>query len=75
MRERAAGGTNVCGPCDLLATGDLKSLHTNIHARRDRPRPGVRSFCHGVGRVLGEYERVRGPKGVQLHARVRTGHG
>jgi len=33
MRERGprAAGTDVCGPCDLLATGDLKSLHTNIH--------------------------------------------
>lgn len=32
-RGPRAAGTDVCGPCDLLATGDLKSLHTNIHAR------------------------------------------
>jgi len=35
MRERGplAAGTDVCGPCDLLATGDLKSLHEHKYTR------------------------------------------
>jgi len=55
--------------------GFKKSTHTNTASRRgggidhsqDRRKPGPGGRC--------EYARVRGPKGVQLHARVRTGHG
>lgn len=66
MRERAAyilnvqlyTGTYVCGPCDLLATRDLKSLYTaRGETTLDRERGG-----EDVRRTDSVY------RGVQLHA-------
>lgn len=60
----AVAGPDVCGPCDLLATRDLKMLHTKyIHglgggegggSRRDaRPQPDGDGVVGGSGGLRG----------------------